>query len=306
MNIRWLRDNLIMLILGLVFAGLLGGMIWYLRKSQAQMNGVKGELDAQLSQLDQIRGAKEYPSTEAIDLVKRDADRLRELYGAMQTNAYRAPVAVPDLPRNIDFADFMTLTLTRLSETATKLNVAIPEQFAYGFSRYFGSTLPCKGSTTLAGDDCRKLLALLGRQLVIVEKLCGLLFASKVDSIQAIRRTDVEPGQPAADALNVPVSTDPKALYQTYPFEIQFTCDTRTLRDFINRLAAADHLFIVRSLRVETVTARIRESDTGSTPTPESPAGEGSKPVEARRLSVTMRLDLIEFAAPTKARPGKS
>ena len=136
--------------------------------------------------------------------------------------------------------------------------------------------------------------------MLVVDKLAGLLIQSKVDGITHIHRTEVEPGPTSTDALAVPISDDPKALYKTYPFELEFTCDTDSLRAFLNGLTQSDWFFAVRSVKVDSASA----VSTGTSPAPAATRGSEPaaplRPTEHRLLNVIVRVDLVEFT-PTES-----
>jgi hypothetical protein len=121
-----------------------------------------------------------------------------------------------------------------------------------------------------------------------------------VDAISTVRRTEIESGGDGADSLGVPIGNDPKALYHTYPFEVQFVTDTPTLRKVINRLSGAEALFVIRSLQIDsTAVASKTATGTGGATGP----GVGRQVEGARRLNVTLRLDLVEFVGAATEAP---
>jgi len=89
-------------------------------------------------------------------------------------------------------------------------------------------------------------VTLLVKQLRAIEKISTLLIESRVDDINQIRRSEVEPSN-GPDTLDVPIVNDPKALYQTLPFEFQFHCTPEALRSFLNSLTKSD--WFLRSAR---------------------------------------------------------
>ncbi|MEI6085255.1 MAG: Amuc_1100 family pilus-like protein [Verrucomicrobiota bacterium] len=307
MNARWFRDNLSVVIFSVIFVGFLGGIIWFLRTAYAEQATVLQELEAQQGELHRFQDGKPYPSDENISVLKRDHTQIKRLYGLMQNAAIRDVIHPPDLERDMDFAQLMRSTVGRLTDTATSNNVKIDPTFAWGFSRYI-ATIPCKNPAA-KGDDCKRLLRLLAKQLLIVEKLSGALITSKVESIGAIRRTEVEPGS-SGDTLSAPITDDAKSLYRTYPFELAFTADTDALRSLLNSLAQADNLYIVRSVKITVVTQQVRApSAPVSPPTPDSVDIEVKMPdvpktIERRLLNVTVRVDVVEFK-PIETKPVK-
>lgn len=305
MNLRWFRNHLVSLIAGVLFITLLAGMIWFLHDAYVQQDAVLAELTTQNTELDSLRNYKPFPSKENIELLNRDRENIRHLYEAMRGAATHPPLHGPALTRDIDFLQFKQATVNHLAELAVAQHIRAPE--AFGFSRY-DAKFPCRNPVA-RGDECLRLMALLSKQLVTVEKLVGLLISNKVEEILAVRRIEVEPGEVSADALTIPANPAPNALYQTYPFELQFTCDTPVLRDLLNGLMQTDALFVIRTLKIDTLAVKLKslEMPMGSG---ELTAGKTAEPggeVRTRRLNVTLRLDLIEFTpvAPAKPRTGR-
>lgn len=307
MNARWFRDNVTVLIFSVSFLAILGGILLFLRGATTAQGTILSELETQQAELRRLLETKPYPSNENIDALKRDQEQIKRLYSLMQNAAAREVVQPPELNNPIDFSRLHSTILARLTESATNNNVSIGESFAWGFSRY-GATFPCK-NPALKGDDCTRLLRLLAKQMLIVERLGGLLISNKVDTISAIRRTEVEGGG-GADVLNVPITDNAKSLYRVYPFEIQFTASTDALRSFLNSLVQADHLYLVRHVHIDSTVQQTKQppapviqpaADSGDV---EPRVPEQPKIVDVRRLNVTVRLDLIEFK-PSETKPVK-
>jgi len=311
MNLRWFINHLASLISGVVFVVLLAGMLWFLYDANKQLDAVLEELKAQNAELHDLRVSKTFPSKENIEWVKRDRDNIRQIYEAMREVVTHPLMRGRDLPRDIDFQILKQATVNRLAETAVAQHIKTPAEFQFGFSRY-KEKFPCQ-NPVLQDEACQRVLALLGKQLVTVEKLVNLLITNEVcseEAIVAIRRTEVEPGGEAnTDALNnSPISNNSSALYQTYPFELKFICDTTVLRNFLNGLMLqTDGLFVIRAVTIDTATVKLNTLVT--------PLGSGEQPVapttstepageeRARRLTVTLRLDLVEFAPPAPPKP---
>ncbi len=143
-------------------------------------------------------------------------------------------------------------------------------------------------------------MTLLVKQLRAIEKISTLLIESHVDDINVIRRSEVEPtGGP--DTLDVPIVNDPNALYQVLPFEFQFDCTPEALRDFLNGVTKSDWFFAVRKVQV-----------TGESPPPDKapapPTGGAAAAAtlstpKRTRLSVVVRIDLIEFPSKPTGKP---
>ena len=184
-----------------------------------------------------------------------------------------------------------------------RLSVSPERLRRFRFCRYAGPPpqLPAKG---LSDEDTKRVLTQLVKQLHAIEQISLMLITSRVEEINQIRHSEAEPGSgTSAESFDIPVNNDPKALYQVLPFEFQFTCTGEALRAFLNSLTKSEWFFAVRSMKVVGEAPSMEKSSPGgtaaapATPTPPKPV----------RLSVTMRIDLIEFPdnQPPKPEVGK-
>ena len=194
----------------------------------------------------------------------------------------------------------MASQLAKLRQAAEAANVKIVDGFAFGFSRYAG-TPPTIPARNLSDEDTKRVVTLLVKQLRAIEKITSLLIESHADDIIQIRRSEVESGG-GTDMLDIPIVNDPKALYQTLPFEFQFHCTPEALRDFLNSLTKSDWFFAVRKVQVTGEPPPPAEKP-GATPPGGAPALAVVAAPKRTRLAVTVRVDLIEFLANPAARP---
>jgi len=287
-----------------VFLALLGGVIWLQQQASSKMAQVNANLDEQMSQLDHFLKSKTAPSRENIAIVKGDRDEVDHLYGELLKTVGRDIKVPPDL-QPVGFLQLMASSFSRLRQAADAAGIKLHDGFAFGFGRYAGPppTLPARN---LPDQDTKRILAMLVKQLQAIDQISTLLIDSHVDEIQQIRRSEVEPNG-GNDTFDVPISNDPKALYHILPFEFQFTCTGDALRMFLNSLTKADSFFAVRRVQIagEAPATEKNPSQPGKPTAPAAPvATSASKPAP---LSVTVRIDLIEFPSgqPAKKETGK-
>jgi len=307
MNLRALQKYMVVIIAGAVFLVALGGILWLWQRAAAEKTDIVSQLEDQQSQLNSLLATKPAPSPENIKALKDEREQVKGLFDKLQEGTLRPPIAVTNLEKGDQFRQLLNETVTRLESQARRNAVKIPENFRFGFSRYEGES-PCKPG--VSPEECKKHLEPLGKQLFAIEKLSNLLMESRVDEIIHIRRAEVDPGTQNTDALDVPISPDPKGLYQSYPFEFEFTCGTKALRAFLNNLANAESIFIVRSVKIDSATTVATTGGptpgTGRTPEAAPSATEPTRSVEHRRLTVTLRVDLVEFIPATSPAKGPS
>lgn len=292
MNAKWLKQNLNVVLIVAAFVVLLGAAIWLQQRASAQRAQIEAALDEQGGQLRRLLSAKPFPSPENIKVLRQDGERLAEQYQALTQAVSRSSIQVPEL-RPVTLSQQLTKTLDRLARDAKNAGVGRPDNFAFGFTRYV-QALPARNLTEA---EQKRVLGLLYKQLAVIEKLSELLFTSRVQGIRQIRRVEIEPGETSPDALEATITTDPNALYQSLPFEFEFTCDTGTLRAFLNSLSQSDWFFAVRTLKVESEAGVAGAGTAGG----ESVTGVKSKPAGGGKLAVTARISLMEF--PAKAQP---
>ncbi|HXI85147.1 MAG TPA: Amuc_1100 family pilus-like protein [Verrucomicrobiae bacterium] len=304
MNLSWLKKHVMIVSFVAAFLIVLGVVVWL----QQQASGKKAEIDAalqeQMSQLNHLLQTKPAPSPANIDIVKQDRAQVDHLYQELLANVAHSRVHAPPDLRPVAFLQMMASQLAKLGQAADGAGVKIVDGFAFGFSRYAG-TPPTIPARNLSEEDTKRVVTLLVKQLRAIEKISTLLIESHVDDLNQIRRSEVEPSN-GPDTLDAPIVNDPKALYQTLPFEFQFHCTPEALRDFLNSLTRSDWFFAVRRVQI-----------TGEPPPPTEKPAAGShggapaptavSPPKRAHLAVTVRVDLIEFSGkPTgKAETGK-
>ena len=315
MNPRWLKQNLVTIIVLVVAALFIGVTVYFERQAASGKQQIEDELADQQQRLEQLRhGNPVPPSPDNLQSVKRDFEQLQQLYQSVQGAIGHSAVEPPKMKDEIEFGQVMRETIARLDELAAKNHVKIPDGFTFGFSRYgpqSQSPFPCRNPPAKP-EDCQKLLTLLTKQLLVIEKVSDLAIDSGVEEIVAIRRPDVEPTGGvggSADALAAAIEQDPKALYHTYPFEFQFACGAKALQTFLNSLSKSDWFFAVKLLKIDTETSTGSSTATTFVPgrgtTPVAPLAPAEKASEVRRLLVTARIALIEFPRP-ETKPAKA
>ncbi len=291
MNIRWLKQNLGTVLFGVVFVAGLGALSWELRKAVAVQKTVEADLAAQQQLFQSLQNKKPFPSQENIQKVKADFEKLQSLNLRLQQHLAQKVIQPPVAQSEIDFAQFLSRTVESLGDQAmgdrAVPKLIVPDNYKFGFSRY-ANVLPCR-DPSIKKEEC---LELLGKQVVIVQKLTHLMITNGISELVYIRRAEIEPGN-NDDALKVARNTDPRGLYTTLPFEIKFASGPDEFQRFANSLTHADWFIAIRSLQVDAQGAAT--STTQLTAETE----------KTRRIAVTMRLDVIEFPQ-FRPRPNKS
>lgn len=303
----------------LILFGGIGGW-WY---TSGWVTSAKSEIRSKHRKLKDLNKERFTPSQANINLLKEKTEKLSEAIQPILLNKL-APADSPlkDIKAMNPVSwktDRLLVTVRRLQDEAKGKSITLPENFYFSFSRY------------QAQDPTETATLVLGKQLYGIESLVDLLYASGVPpavrSIDGIRRTfDENPpinpksmiqgsaGQKDPEGLLLNV-TEVDELYRVYPFEIAFTGTTKGLRKFLDALAAAPTVFVVRAVNVDNskpiaptrteVAAMVNKGSTGlnSSPYDETDSSNlapavGPQPVfGSEELSVRVRVDMIEWIA---------
>lgn len=296
MNTKWLKKNALLLGFVGAFLVVVAALVWLQQRAAAKVQEFDNSLTEQIAQLNHLREMKPPPSRENIEVVKQSRQELEHLYNDLLAVVGHSEIQTQEFVRPVGFLQLMASRFARLRQNAEKNRVKLPEGFAFGFSRYVGPppTLPARG---LSESDTTNVLTQLTKQIAAIEKLSDLLIQSRPDEIAQIRRAEVEPGSPSADAMDVPASNNPKSLYEMLPFEFRFAGTTDALRNFLNSLSQSDWFFAVRSVQV----AGEQPAAAGAGET--TAAAEAMGAAKRTVLNVIVRIDLIEFPQQPAAKP---
>ena len=303
MNVKWLKQNAVIVAFVAAFLIVLGVVIWLQQQAAGKKADVDAALQEQMSQLNQLSLQKPAPAKENIEILKQDRAQVDHLYEQLLASVSRNRIHPPPDLRPVAFLQMMASQLAKLRQAADAAKVKTVDGFAFGFSRYAG-TPPTIPARNLSDEETKRVVTQLVKQLRAIEKISSLLIESGVDDITSIRRSEVESGT-GPDALDASITTDPKVQYETLPFEFQFHCTQETLRDFLNALTQSDWFFAVRKVQVVGEPPPPPEKASATTPGSAAPTADAT--LKRAHLAVTVRIDLIEFPGkqPGKAEAGK-
>jgi hypothetical protein len=292
MNFKWVKNHVTTVVAVTLYVVVLGLIIWQQQRASTRTEELAGELDSQQMQLQSILASRPFPSQENVQSLQQSREQLDQQYTQLHGAVCVSSLNVPEVTRPIEFFQLLAQRIGLMRVRTRQANIKVPEAFAFGFTRYENAP---------PGNEDTQVLAQLTKQLVVVEKLVDTLAKSGIEEIVAVRRTEVDPGT-SPDALLVPVTADPKALYQILPFEFEFICTTQTLRAFLNSLAKLDCFFAVRSLTITSADALATGTTASEDPTRPAPkiVDDGTA---RSRLKATIRIDLVEFT-PAEAKAG--
>lgn len=307
------RRIFVFAIAGIALAAL-AAVGYLLFRGVREFAGTENELRQSVELLKSYYRMNPFPSDENIDHERRNVDVLRDnlvrllesLREGQLEEVQRSPSA---------FMAMLGETRNRLLRAASAAGTVLPQEFAFGFDRYFESS-----AALPAPED----VPTLTRQLLSIEALCKTLFESGVAEVAVLERQHVEgvrAGSPAGvpggrrarprTGADVPVTggviagvdLDEEDLYSRLRFRFVVRAREAAVLDVLNRLAADPLFVVVNRVEFSKTQADIRTvSARAATPAErqrEEVPSRAKRIVSGKELErpmrVTLELDVYRF-----------
>jgi hypothetical protein len=316
------RKNIVLLAAVGVGVVLLGVATWLLLKGIREFRAAEADLDRAEVALNRYYAHDPFPSRENVARERANLQTLQAWFERLRDALRVGQIEeVQKSPSN--FMTILSEKKNALVRKARAMRTELPNDFAFGFARY-----ATQGVLPAPGDVAR-----LTQQLVIVERLTGILIEERVRAIDDVAREVFEESAVAARAEAAPargrsrreprsartesepaVQTEsaPDALYGKQRFVLKFKSGETALRNILNRLAGDAMFAVVTSLKVEKEAddvappsltrggepGRAAEAEDGADVRAEAPSRRDrvvSGPERAVPLVVHLELDVYRF-----------
>jgi hypothetical protein len=168
------------LIISVVFALMLLAAAFLLVRGIMQFNDSEAKLDVAKKRLKGLYDEKPFPSQQNVGRINENVNLLNEWYQKLTVALRKGQID----PMQKSPSTFMSLLQTNELRKANVSGKVVGDNFGFGFERYYtSSALP-------EPNDVPRLT----QQLMIVEKLCAVIFAEKIDKLISITREEFEEG----------------------------------------------------------------------------------------------------------------
>lgn len=251
----WIKRNLAFVIsLAVALALLIGGAV-YLFSAQSEADAASGELEAKKNEYDTLVKREPYPNAKNIELAKAEQVRLAELKAQSLATFSQYPVFA-----SLDDASFKALlsrTIGDLERSAERKGVKLPSGTGSG-SKYSFTFDTQRRELRLAPNT----LTPLALALTDIREFSEILFASKIHSLVAIKRTPIGTNETAGsgDILSKKVGTNTVIGAGIHPYEVQFQCFSSELGEVLTRFVGASNAYVLKTLNVERPSAEGTET----------------------------------------------
>ena len=260
----WIKRNLFFFIGSLVALLLMLAAGYYLYSKWDANNQVLNQLKDTEEKLKRLAQQNPHPGNQKVDNIKAAKEQQQELRDYIKkTRSYFQRIApIPDEPKLSDmaFSTALSRTLSQLQRDATNASVNLPPPPAPGedFAFSFGAQ---RRALSFAAGSLQPLSIQLGE----IKTICEILFQSKVNSIERIRRervsTDDANGS-QSDYLVEKSTTNDLAVLT--PYELTFNCFSTEFAAVLSGFASSPNGMLVKNFNVEPAPAQATEA----TPTP--------------------------------------
>jgi hypothetical protein len=265
-----------------------------LSNAKAQVMNVDGQVKA-------LMYANPAPTNKNVKAAQKNLEeleeRLKNIYEELRQGSYLninedGVSVISSILRYI--SEYNKLVENHVDANSTPSPIKIPDEFAFGFEKYFRSTLIPEG----------KIVPVLDKQRQILSYILDKLIAADPSSIQSVKREDSGNSETKSEfKIDPAISARVPGAIDTLAFQVTFTGYTPSLRKFLNNLAYFQLPVVVRSIEVDRVESKPENQSSRFFNTMDmhtSSSKDDSKiPVISEIESVfTVTLEFIEIIAP--------
>ena len=276
----WIKRNLFFVVGAVIAMGLLAAAGVYDFKNWQRNNAALDALNQAYVKLQSLYSQNPSPGNDKIDNIKAAGDQAQRLRQWIQgTEQYFQPIpSIPDPASgeitDARFAGARDHTLSQLQAEAAGASVIVPPQYGFSF----------EAERTLVKFSPGSLDA-LARQLGEVKVICEILYATRINSLDGVRRVRVsndDVSGPQSDYVDQMITTNDLAIFT--PYQVTFRCFSQDLAGVLSSFAASSHGFIVKDINVQPA-AGVAASSATSNPGGDA-GGFGQPPFVPSRMPV--------------------
>ena len=257
----WIKRNLLFVVGAVIAMGLLAAAGVYDFKNWQRNNAALDALNQAYVKLQSLYSQNPSPGNDKIDNIKAAGEQAQRLRQWIQgTEQYFQPIpSIPDPASgeitDARFAGARDHTLSQLQAEAAGASVIVPPQYGFSF----------EAERTLVKFSPGSLDA-LAQQLGEVKVICEILYATRINSLDGVRRVRVsndDVSGPQSDYVDQTITTNDLAVFT--PYQVTFRCFSQDLAGVLSSFASSSHGFIVKDINVQPA-AGVAASSATSTP----------------------------------------
>jgi hypothetical protein len=290
----WIKRNLFFTIGSVIALLLLGAAGYYIYKGWSYNRDQMDAVTAAYGQLAQDYNSNPSPGNEQMDNIKAAQDQIKQLEDWIDKakTHFQAVTPIPNPSNGVvtdqAFAGTLRKTILDMQQEALKVNVELPQDYAFSFAAE-------RNLVTFAPGSLGPLSTHLGE----VRAICDILFSAKINALVQIQREVVSDNDTAgaqSDYLSDKATTsDFGTLGQATitPYSITFKCFSVDLGKVLSSLASSDHCFIVKGINVIPAGEAMSQNQPAPTTAVAMP---GNVVLDERLLQVTLAIEAVKLS----------
>jgi hypothetical protein len=241
----WIKRNLYFFILSVLGVALMGLAGWFSYSKWNLNNQMLTSLNEDYDKLKALNNQNPHPGAGQIDNIKSAKEQREQLRDFIRKcRVYFTRITpIPDEPKltDRDFSVSLSRTIAYLQRYATNSSVILPPNYSFSFEAQ-------KAKVSFAAGSLTNLSTQLGE----ISNLCSVLFESKINSLDNVRRERVsadDSNGPQTDYLSEKSITNDLAILT--PYEVTFRCFSSELASVLSGFASSPYGFVVKTINVD-------------------------------------------------------
>ena len=269
----WLKRNLFLICWGVLALALTVLAVFFQQSQKEEDVKITESIEQQLSELKRLSHANPHPDTNNIRIVQDQQRQVQNIQA--EVGKFFAKHTIPKLDDG-SFRQILDQTVIALRNDAATASVNLPKNYEFSFSAQRQSVTYEKGS-----------LEPMMARLEDVKLLCGILYQSRVHSLDGIRRVMVssEDREGSGDIISDRPVTNAATSMVRIPYEITFAGFSSQLASVLQGLLAAPRFLVVKNVAVEPAIATETRPAVARSPDDPAPPVEQPRPTPAAPIA---------------------
>ncbi len=237
---NWIQENkFLAVLLAVLLAGMAGGgaAIYF---AYDEYDQASQDFEKAAGEYTRLRTLKPYPSDKNLSLLRHEKDNFTAKTANLQKSL--AGMVIPnEVMKKEEFQDRLHKIVDAVRGKAGRGNppVVLPDGFYLDFNRY---------KTELPRDEITA--AVLARELKAIEMVVNGLIDSKIDALNAFKRSQLPEESGSAPSQSTAKSgakagASPQPLVVKHALDFSFTADQAAFRRVLNNLSSAKKQFLI-------------------------------------------------------------
>lgn len=235
---EWVKKNPVIVAGTSVAVVLLGLAVWFLAAKMSASSEAELKLAGSLDSRTALWQGKPFPSAENIEAIQKDQERVKKFMDGLHSVIPQMPP-----PSNLDDRGLKTLLEQAIADlflSATNSKTTIqPPNYSFSFAAI-------RKKLTFRTNTYDTIAV----QLADVKMLLNILFDSKINTLEGIRRSSLTMDDERGGTDYIFLNPQTNQFSIITPYEIQFRCFGSELEHVIQSLVSASNCIVIKNINI--------------------------------------------------------